>query len=215
MMQKNIFLNGEADKMFGRHKKRASKCNFEDDYVVRAVLDISKSSSNAMLKILEIGCGEGERLKYIRNSINCSVSGIDPSLDAINQCKLNNIDAIVGTADILPYKDKSFDIVIFGFCLYLCDREDLFRISMEADRVLNKEGWVVIQDFFAESPVHNVFHHNSLIKSYKMNYKTLFTWHPNYTCYQAKVYHHDHKVFTDHSSDWLEISVIRKRIHNV
>lgn len=90
----------------------------------------------------------GERLNYIGNSINCSISGVDPSLDAINQCKLNNIDAIVGTADSLAYKDNSFDIVIFGFCLYLCDRDDLFRISMEADRVLNKEGWLIIQDFF-------------------------------------------------------------------
>jgi len=90
----------------------------------------------------------GERLNYINHSINCSVSGVDPSLNAVNHCKLNNIDAIVGTADSLTHKDNLFDIVIFGFCLYLCDRNDLFRISMEADRVLKKEGWIIIQDFF-------------------------------------------------------------------
>jgi len=157
----------------------------------------------------------GERLNYIGNSINCSISGVDPSLDAINQCKLNNIDAIVGTADSLAYKDNSFDIVIFGFCLYLCDRDDLFRISMETDRVLNKEGWMIIQDFFAKSSVQNEYHHTSGIKAYKMDYKTLFTWHPDYTCYQTKVYHHDNQVFTDSLTDWAETSVIRKKIHNV
>jgi ubiquinone/menaquinone biosynthesis C-methylase UbiE len=201
--------------LFFRHKQRLSKSNFEDDNVVRAALDISKSSSNAMLKILEIGCGGGERLNYIGNSINCSISGVDPSLDAINQCKLNNIDAIVGTADSLAYKDNSFDIVIFGFCLYLCDRDDLFRISMEADRVLNKEGWVIIQDFFAKSSVQNDYHHTSGIKAYKMDYMKLFTWHPDYTLYQTKVYHHDNQVFTDSLTDWTETSVIRKKKHNV
>ena len=59
MKQKNIFLNSEADAWFDRNKEKLSKRNFEDDNVVRAVLDISKSSSNAMLKILEIGCGGG------------------------------------------------------------------------------------------------------------------------------------------------------------
>ena len=90
MKQKNIFLKSEADAWFDRNKEGLSKRNFEDDNVVRAALDISKSSSNAMLKILEIGCGGGERLNYIGNAINCSISGVDPSLSAINQCKLNN-----------------------------------------------------------------------------------------------------------------------------
>jgi len=57
MKQKNIFFENEADAWFLRNKESSSKRNFEDDNVVRAALDISKSSSNAMLKILEIGCG--------------------------------------------------------------------------------------------------------------------------------------------------------------
>jgi ubiquinone/menaquinone biosynthesis C-methylase UbiE len=215
MKQKNIFLKSEADAWFARNKENLSRRNFEDDNIVRAISDISKSSSNTMLKILEIGCGGGERLNYISNSINCSVSGVDPSLDAVNHCKLNNIDAIVGTADSLTHKDNAFDIVIFGFCLYLCDRGDLFRISTEADRVLKKEGWIIIQDFFAESPIQNEYHHTSGIKSYKMDYKTLFTWHPDYTCYQTKVYHHESQVFTDSSHEWVETSVIRRKIHSV
>ena len=125
MKQKNIFLKSEADAWFDRNKENLSRRNFEDDNIVRAISDISKSSSNTMLKILEIGCGGGERLNYISNSINCSVSGVDPSLDAVNHCKLNNIDAIVGTADSFIHKDNTFDIVIFGFCLYLCDRDDI------------------------------------------------------------------------------------------
>ena len=86
---------------------------------------------------------------------------------------------------------------------------------MEADRVLNKEGWVIIQDFFAKSSVQNDYHHTSGIKAYKMDYMKLFTWHPDYTLYQTKVYHHDNQVFTDSLADWTETSVIRKKKHNV
>ncbi len=59
MKQKSIFLKSEADAWFDRNKENLSKRDFEDDYTVKAILDISKSSSNKKLKILEIGCGGG------------------------------------------------------------------------------------------------------------------------------------------------------------
>jgi SAM-dependent methyltransferase len=84
-----------------------------------------------------------------------------------------------GTADILPFKDHYFDIIIFGFCLYLCDREDLFRIASEADRVLGEPGWLLILYFFSPFPKKNVYHFCKGVQSYKMDYRTLFTWHPH------------------------------------
>ena len=84
-----------------------------------------------------------------------------------------------GTADRLPYRDGLFDVVVFGFCLYLCDREDLFRIASEADRVLNDQGWLIIHDFYSPVPTRRDYHHKTGIYSYKMDYKTLFEWHPS------------------------------------
>jgi ubiquinone/menaquinone biosynthesis C-methylase UbiE len=78
-----------------------------------------------------------------------------------------------GTADVLPFDDNSYNIVIFGFCLYLCDREDLFRIASTADRVLRDSGWLFILDFFSPLPCAKTYHHRPGVLSYKMDYRTL------------------------------------------
>ena len=46
----------------------------------------------------------------------------------------------MGTADKLPFEDQSVDILVYGFCLYLCDREDMFNIAAEANRVIKSSG---------------------------------------------------------------------------
>jgi len=78
-----------------------------------------------------------------------SVMVLEPSNEAVYQAISLGLDARVGTADVIPFQDKSFDIVIFGFCLYLCDRDDLFKIAAEADRVLKTPGWLLIKDFYS------------------------------------------------------------------
>ena len=54
--------------------------------------------------------------------------GIEPSAQAVAAACAKGINVMQGTADVLPFDNQSFDIVIFGFCLYLCDREDLFEL---------------------------------------------------------------------------------------
>ena len=36
---------------------------------------------------------------------------------------------MVGTAKALPLVERSVGLLIYGFCLYLCDRDDLFRMA--------------------------------------------------------------------------------------
>ena len=62
------------------------------------------------------------------------------------------VQVVQGAADQLYFESQTFDFVVFGFCLYLCDRDDLFEIAKEAHRVLKPTGWLVIHDFFAEPP---------------------------------------------------------------
>src|SRR5207253_396680 len=100
-------------------------------------------------------------------------------------------------AEQLPFDDKKFDIVIFGFCLYLCDREDLFRIASEADRVLKNPGWLLILDFYSPAPLKRDYHHRSGLFSYKMDYRTLFLWNSSYTNFSHKVCHHSENTYTD------------------
>ena len=75
--------------------------------------------------------------------------GIDPSKKAIKIAQELGINAKVGTAEKLPFIDKEFDLIIFGFCLYLCDTNDLFKIAYEANRVSKVESWISIIDFWS------------------------------------------------------------------
>jgi ubiquinone/menaquinone biosynthesis C-methylase UbiE len=163
-------------------------------------------------KVLEIGCSDGSRLKWLKESLGFECYGIDPSTQAVQVASSRGITAEIGTANNLPFDDNMFDIVIFGFCLYLCDREDLFRIAAEADRVLKSPGWLLIEDFYSPIPLKREYHHRNGLFSYKMDYRTLFTWSPSYTCYSQKVTHHAEPGYTDDSNEWVATSVLRKNL---
>ncbi len=213
MTQKNVFLESEADAWFARNHQVISTRDFANgDPVVSAIADVMNcNKANQKLKVLEIGCGEGARLTWLAQHFDLDVSGVEPSAKAVELACSRGVKAIRGTADSLPFENQSFDIVVFGFCLYLCDRNDLFRISDEADRVLNREGWLVIHDFFSPTPVQREYHHRPGINSYKMDYRKLFDWHPNYTCTSHRVVGHGENSFTDDSQEWVSISIMRKQ----
>lgn len=208
--QKEAFLQSEADAWHERNNEAVAKHDFARDSVASAVMGLSESG--ARLKILEIGCGAGHRLAWLAETIGAEVHGIEPSAKAVGKAQNLGVAAIHGTADELPYGTGSFDVVIFGFCLYLCDRQDLFQIAKEADRVLKEEGWLIIQDFFAEAPLTRDYHHMSGVVCHKMDYRRLFDWHPAYTCFSHHLSHHTKKTFTDDPQEWVATSVLRKAV---
>jgi SAM-dependent methyltransferase len=215
--QKDIFLQSEADAWYERNKEALAKRRYsEDEPVTAAVSRICElpeyTQEGRRIKILEVGCGEGGRLEWLANSYNAHVAGVDPSSAAIEAACKRGVDARVGTADRLSFEDSTFDCLIFGFCLYLCDIDDLFRIACEADRVLKPESWVVINDFFASASLVRDYHHRDGLYSHKMDYRRLFDWHPFYTCYSHLVVGHggNEHLFTDDPQEWVSISILRK-----
>lgn len=212
--QKDIFLQSEGDAWFERNQEDIEHIKLpEDDLVLREILEIIPEKTNE-LNVLEVGCGEGRRLNWLQSNMKMKCTGIEPSASAVLLAKQRGINVLQGTADSLPFENNSFDIVIFGFCLYLCDRNDLFRIASEADRVLRSSAWLLILDFFSSNYKTGVYHHRTGINCYKMDYRTLFTWHSAYECVTHKIRHHSKLVHTDNSDDWGSISVIRKNATN-
>lgn len=212
MKQKDIFLQTEGDAWFQRNQQGISKRNLpEDDPILCELLKLPLvSQTKEILRVLEVGCGDGRRLAWLQDNLNMQCAGVDPSAQAVAIACERGIDARQGTADDLRFDNNSFDLVIFGFCLYLCDRDDLFRIAAEADRVLNLPGWLLIMDFFSPTPQAREYHHKPGMFSFKMDYRTLFTWHPAYECMTHKVRHHDKPVYTDDPSEWVSVSALRK-----
>lgn len=177
MGQKEEFMEGEGTAWLTRNLK---KIPIENDLVLSAfdglVGGLSKESS-----ILEVGCSNGWRLELMREKYGCTeLYGLDPSEEAIKEASDKDINAVRGTAAFLPFK-RYFDVVIYGFCLYLCDREDLFKIAEEGDRVLIDGGLMAIYDFNPTWPHKNAYHHKDGLWSYKQDYDQMFLWNPSYT----------------------------------
>lgn len=206
--QKEVFVRSEGDAWHDRNNEAVGKHDFARDPVACAIVNLCESGTR--LKILEIGCGAGHRLAWLAERIGAEVYGIEPSVKAVGKAQHLGVAAIHGTADELPYGSGSFDVVVFGFCLYLCDTQDLFQIAKEADRVLKAEGWLIIHDFFAESPLVRDYSHMPGILCHKMDYRRLFEWHPAYTCFSQQISHHATNAFTDDPQEWVATSVLRK-----
>lgn len=216
--QKNIFIASEGDAWFDRNHETVNRRNYDcTDPIVQAVdhcleNSVKSRQNSGGLTLLEIGCGEGRRLQWLQEKRKLQCSGVEPSPKAVMLAKSRGIEAENGTADDLPFLDGIFDFVVFGFCLYLCDREDLFKIAHEADRVLKKTGWLIIHDFFSNTLTDKPYHHLEGIRSYKMDYRKLWDWNPHYECYSHQISCHGTSLLCDDPDEWVATSILRKRI---
>ena len=88
--------------------------------------------------VLEIGSGTGRNLpRYPRNA---TVVAVDPSLDALRRAKRRAPSALLlcATAEALPFRDESFDTVVFS--LVLCSVPSPQAALAQARRVLRRTG---------------------------------------------------------------------------
>lgn len=178
MSQADIFLKSEGDAWLKRNTKNVP---IKNDLLLSAfsqlVGGLGKDS-----RILEIGCSNGWRLEKIKERYGCKeLSGIDPSDKAVEAARRRGIRCEQGTAGFLPFGNEAFDVVIFGFCLYLCDRDSLFFAAAEADRVLSDGGMIAIWDFWTPFPGKVKYKHKDGVWSYKQDYEQMFLWNPAYT----------------------------------
>lgn len=176
-IQKQAFLEGEGDAYFQRNKDKKDG-DGPDPYL--AVIDHLKLTPTS---ILEIGCGSCQRLTKLRAKTGAACYGIDPSKAAIEAAHHAHPDLQleVGTADKLPFPTAHFDLVIFGFCLYLVDPIDHFTVAREADRVLKDAGLLIIYDFSTPAAYANTYMHRDGIVARKMEWSRMFTWNPAYS----------------------------------
>jgi SAM-dependent methyltransferase len=174
--QATIFLEEEGDKWFERNKEPYATAS-------DPVMDIMVGGIRPK-RVLEIGCGTGWRLFRLKNKYKCDVAGIEPSFKAVQFAKkAYNLDICHGTAVTELYRflrhDKC-DLIIFGFCLYLVDREDLFTIVAYTDNILEDGGHIIIHDFLPPSPYCRPYHHKDGVMSYKQDYSKLWLGNPAY-----------------------------------
>lgn len=177
MKQSEIFLESEGQAWYERNKDKLPP---EHDPVMEAIEKAGITPHN----VLEVGCGNGWRLNLLTDKYtSCNAWGVDPGL--LETRAYADLHLISGTAIELPHRDGfqrpfEFDLIIYGFCLYLVDREDLFKVVAEGDRVLQDGGHLVIHDFHPEYPHKVKYKHKEGLFSYKMDHAQLWLANPAY-----------------------------------
>ena len=189
------------------NKRNFLKSNlyFKNEPLTLKILEKVKSFKKK-INILEIGAGNCERIKYIQNLKNKKINiiGVDPAT--------NNKICKRGASYELPFKNKKFDIIYFGFCLYMLKPEDLFKTLFETDRILKNNSWLIIYDFYSESFVRKNYKHLNQ-KIFKMDYTKIFSWHPFYKLEsQIKYKFKTNNKWTDNPNNLVTIITLRKKI---
>lgn len=99
-------------------------------------------------RILDIGCGYGHSVKFLRNSCGLDAFGIDKSEDIIKEAKELCIGEFLSAGDGENLKEAygSLDAVLMECVLLHLSNED--KVFSECKRVLKEGGYLIISDFF-------------------------------------------------------------------
>ncbi len=172
--QAEAFLESEGDAFYKRNR---DKSRFPDPVLdAIGLLGLTKKS-----KILEVGCGDGWRLEFLNRNLDARCHGVEASAKAAARARERGLLGVVWESyPDVNFAKNSFDLIIFGFCLYLVDRDELFEWVFLSDGHLKDGGYIVIHDFFPEYPYRRPYAHKEGLWSYKMNYSQLWLAHPGY-----------------------------------
>lgn len=204
MSQKAAFLERQGDHYFERN---GAKPAFKSP-VIEAIKSIGLPNPKT---ILEIGCSTGAQLDQMTAAFGAKGFGIEPSQKAVDDgSKLfPALNLQQGTADELPYADAQFDLVVFGGCLYLCDPSDYFKIAYHADRVLAPGGLLVVFDWATDLPYSNPYQHAEGLRAYKMDFASMFRWHPRYR-FLSRAYYENTEPYTFQPNDQQAVDLLLK-----
>jgi SAM-dependent methyltransferase len=213
-MQKHEFLAAEGDRWFERNRATLQSPSSIRDEMVRRIG--AQLEPNQRWRVLEIGCGQGNNLAALGALREIEGHGIEPSQAAVTAgaAAFPTLALRTGTADALPYEDASFDVVWFGFCLYLVDRPLLQRVVAEADRVLRDGGLLAILDFDPDGPCVRAYHHRPGLRSYKMDHARLFLANPAYVLVEKFSASHTTGRWDPDPQERVALTISRKNLEH-
>jgi len=131
---------------FERGNKGAIERYFEEFEInFSAFLPSDKEAS-----ILDIGCGMGQFIKYLRRKGYSNVTGIDVSQEAIDYCRKNdikNVSKITTLGDFVSDNANKFDFIILKSVIAHFKREDVVLNLRLIRRALKEGGFILVETF--------------------------------------------------------------------
>jgi ubiquinone/menaquinone biosynthesis C-methylase UbiE len=121
----------------------------ETDKIKNLIKNYKKSDGN---KLLDVACGTGKHLEYLKEEFNCT--GIDLNEDMINIAEQNISDVDFKTADMMSFDlNDEFDIItcLFSSIGYVKTYDNLEKTIMNFKNHLKVGGVVIVEPFFTKS----------------------------------------------------------------
>lgn len=171
MKQSEAFKLGESAAWFKRNREKLGVGN-------DPVMDSMERYGIKPKLVLEVGCANGWRLAALKKKYACNIAGWDPGAPYMDDYVRYGV-----ASDIDFWLRTKFDVVIYGWCLYLCDPEDYFKIAAEGDRVLADGGFLIVYDFCTDHPYKVPYKHKEGLYSHHYDFSKLWSCHPAYSMY--------------------------------
>jgi ubiquinone/menaquinone biosynthesis C-methylase UbiE len=116
--------------------------------------EIALLSELSPRRILEVGCGTGELLRFAADRFPAGeLTGLDPDTGALRRARRKleaagvRAELVPGRAESLPFADGSFDLVLSSLMLHHLDTRTKGRALAEWRRVLDENGLLLLVDF--------------------------------------------------------------------
>lgn len=106
-------------------------------------------------KTLDVGCGEGEFLKYDK----ILIEGFDPNARVVERLKREGFKVASGNAERMPYQDASFDVIHCHNVIEHLDISAAYKLLEESARVLKKDGYMVLSSEVVTKKFWDTFGH--------------------------------------------------------
>ncbi len=133
----------QAMRISGHHKTLVELA----DRVKRAEAEKDKKDREKSIKLLDLGGGTGEFVKYLPD--NFAVTIADPSSAMLEKAKNKKygkkVEPVLADGAALPFADEQFDYITISDALH--HFRDVSSALTEAHRVLKKEGILFILEF--------------------------------------------------------------------
>ncbi|MCT4594154.1 MAG: methyltransferase domain-containing protein [Anaeromicrobium sp.] len=103
-------------------------------------------------RVLDVGCGMGTTVAYLKMRYNLDSVGIDPSKKLLKEGKVKNpnLNLYEGWGEKLPFKNCEMEGVFCECTLSLMEDKDM--VMKEIYRVLKDKGYLAISDVYAREP---------------------------------------------------------------
>jgi ubiquinone/menaquinone biosynthesis C-methylase UbiE len=126
------------------YKRNKSILSYPDENLVRMMKKYTDNYENlSNLKCLDCGCGSGRHLILASELGIGTIVGLDNAYNGLLIAKSSGFSAINGDIAKMPFKDKTFDIIICWGSLHYGYKKELIRKIYELKRVLKPNGIIL------------------------------------------------------------------------